>query len=206
MANMSSCTYPELYQAMKILWGKTPIWYSESIDEPATITMTVPALSSFDETANFLGVWEIRPAGVQLNFVSAASEAISINAGFKRSAFVIAHIKTGAKPQRAVILAFDGIILDEMLSKRTFTPDHGKTRESLHSGTSPSTIMLLDSEAAGIIETLSKEAYGIEHERSGTEPQRAVTGGSDSAGIAAGISTASFSIKYKKCGRGTTKP
>lgn len=67
MANITNCTYYDIYNAMLILWGRTPICYSENIDEPATITITIPDSSSIEEVNSLLGLWEIRPAGVQLN-------------------------------------------------------------------------------------------------------------------------------------------
>ena len=141
---------------MVILWGKTPIWYSESIDEPATITMTVPSLSSFDETSTFLGLWEIRPAGVQLHFAATAKEKISINADFRPSAFIITHRKTGTKPRRAVVLTFDGIIVDELLSPKVFKERHELTSERLHSGTNPTRIIFLDTDGAVINAEVSR--------------------------------------------------
>lgn len=174
MANMANCTYQDIYDAMIILWGRTPVWYSESIDEPATITMTVPALSSFDDTATFLGLWEIRPAGVQLHFTATASETILINADFRPSAFIISHAKTGTKPRWATVLTFEGIILDELLSTVTFTVKHHQTSENLHSGTKPSRIILLDIDGVVIAESVDNADYTLTHDKAGTKPHEAV--------------------------------
>ncbi len=179
MANMTNCTYRDIYNAMVILWGKTPIWYSESIDEPATITMTVPALSSFDETSTFLGLWEIRPAGVQLHFAATAKEKISINADFRPSAFIITHIKTGTKPRRAVVLTFDGIVVDELLSPKVFKERHEPTSKHLHSGTNPTRIIFLDTDGAVINAEVSRSAYTQVFDRAGTKPRDAVIIGTE---------------------------
>lgn len=179
MANMTNCTYRDIYNAMVILWGKTPIWYSESIDEPATITMTVPALSSFDETSTFLGLREIRPAGVQLHFVATAKEQITINADFRPSAFIITHIKTGTKPRRAVVLTFDGIVVDELLSPKVFKERHEQTSESLHSGTNPTRIIYLDKDGAAINMKASGSAFKQFFDRVGTKPRDAVVIGTE---------------------------
>jgi len=277
MANMTNCTYQDIYDAMVILWGRTPIWYSESIDEPATITMTVPAMPSTDEFSTFLGFWEIRPAGVQLHFTATAHERININADFRPSAFIITHIKTGTRPQRAVSLQFEGIIVDAELSRSTFsvtheqtretlhtgtrptrilfldeggvaidsalnnstfirehdragtkprdavniemqgividgqgaasrfTVEHDQTSENLHTGTKPSSILIIDSMSANVYQNVDKEVFDIEFVRSGTEPQPAVLGSSDSAGITTGLSPVSFSVVFRKCGTGVTK-
>lgn len=174
MANMTNCTYQEMYDAMRILWGKTPIWYSEDINEPATITLTVPALSSFDDTSTFLGLWEIRPAGVQLHFTATASEAIIINADFSSSAFIITHDKTGTKPRRGTLVAIDGIIIDESLTSRVFAVIHRITSEELHCGTNPHWIMFLDVGHIEVDETLSRDYFVAEHDLAGTKPRKAI--------------------------------
>ncbi|MCX4355347.1 MAG: DUF2612 domain-containing protein [Oscillospiraceae bacterium] len=179
MANMTNCTYQDIYNAMVILWGKTPIWYSESIDEPATITMTVPALSSFDETSTFLGLWEIRPAGVQLHFASTASEKIMINADFRPSAFIITHTKTGTKPRWAVILTSDGIVVNEALSRQMFTVRHEQTSENLHSGTKPTRIIFLDKDGVVINMKTSGSTFTQIFDRAGTKPRNAVIIGAE---------------------------
>lgn len=174
MANMTNCTYRDIYNAMVILWGKTPIWYSESIDEPATITMTVPALSSFDETSTFLGLWEIRPAGVQLHFAATAKEQIAINADFRPSAFIITHIKTGTKPRWAVV-----VVIDELLSPKVFKERHEQTSESLHSGTKPTRIIFLDKDGAVINMKTSSSTFTQLFDRAGTKPRDAVIIGTE---------------------------
>lgn len=174
MANMTNCTYQDIYNAMIILWGRTPIWYSESIDEPATITMTVPALSSFDDTSTFLGLWEIRPAGVQLHFTATAQEKIIINADFRPSAFIITHVKTGTKPRWAIILTFEGFILDEMLSPVVFTVKHEQTSENLHTGTNPTQIIFLDEDGAVVNMEVAGSTFIQTFERAGTQPRDAV--------------------------------
>ena len=179
MANMTNCTYYDIYNAMVILWGRTPIWYSESIDEPATITLTVPALSSFDETSTFLGLWEIRPAGVQLHFTATAQEAIAINADFRLSAFIITHIKTGTKPRWAVVLTFDGVIVDEALSRQIFSVRYEQTSENLHSGTKPTRIIFLDEDGAVINAEADGSAFIQTFDRAGTKPRDAVTIGTE---------------------------
>jgi hypothetical protein len=174
MANTSICTYQEIYSALVILWGKTPIWYAEDPDQPATILFTVPALPSYDNIAGFLGVWEIRPAGVELNFAATAQEGIVINAGLSRSAFIVTHIKTGTKPRWAIILNIDGIVVDENLSKQMFTVKSEQTSESLYSGTNPMRIVYLDIDGVAVHENFSKIAYVETHYRSGTKPNEAV--------------------------------
>lgn len=195
MANMTNCTYQDIYNAMVILWGKTPIWYSESIDEPATITMTVPALSSFDETSTFLGLWEIRPAGVQLHFAATAKEQITINADFRPSAFIITHIKTGTKPRRAVVLTFDGIIVDELLSPKVFKERHEQTSESLHSGTKPTRIIFLDKDGAVINMKTSSSTFTQLFDRAGTKPRDAVIIGTEGIRIDEHGQTSRFIIE-----------
>ncbi|GHU52639.1 hypothetical protein AGMMS49975_08860 [Clostridia bacterium] len=175
LANMTICTYVEIYQAMVILWGKTPIWYSEDPNEPATITLTIPALPSYDMASTFLGVWEIRPAGVQLHFTASASESIGIHAAFAVRAFLVTHDRTGTKPRDAVLLNIDGIIIDEKLSREMFTAKHEQTRETLHSGTNPVRIIKLDIDGVNIKEDISKAAvYTETHDRAGTKPHEAV--------------------------------
>lgn len=198
MANMTNCTYQDIYNAMVILWGKTPIWYSESIDEPATITMTVPALSSFDETSTFLGLWEIRPAGVQLHFASTAKEQITINADFRPSAFIITHTKTGTKPRWAIVLTFDGIIIDEALSRQLFTVRHEQTSENLHSGTKPTRIIFLDKDGVVINAEVSRSVYTQIFDRAGTKPRDAVIIGTEGIRIDEHGETSRFIIEPPK--------
>lgn len=195
MANMTNCTYQDIYNAMIILWGRTPIWYSESIDEPATITMTVPALSSFDDTSTFLGLWEIRPAGVQLHFTATASETILINADFRPSAFIVTHVKTGTKPRWATVLTFEGIIVDEQLSSVTFTVKHDQTSENLHSGTKPSRIILLDIDGVVVAESVDSAAYTQTHDKTGTKPHEAVKIGTRGIEIDGRGETSRFTVE-----------
>lgn len=195
MANMTNCTYRDIYNAMVILWGKTPIWYSESIDEPATITMTVPALSSFDETSTFLGLWEIRPAGVQLHFAATAKEQIAINADFRPSAFIITHTKTGTKPRWAVVLTFDGVVIDELLSPKVFKERHEQTSENLHSGTKPTRIIFLDKDGVVINMKTSGSAFTQLFDRAGTKPRDAVIIGTEGIRIDEHGQTSRFIIE-----------
>lgn len=195
MANMTNCTYQDIYNAMVILWGKTPIWYSESIDEPATITMTVPALSSFDETSTFLGLWEIRPAGVQLHFAATANEKIAINADFRSSAFIITHTKTGTKPRWAIVLTFDGIIVNEALSRQLFTVRHEQTSENLHSGTKPTRIIFLDKDGVVINVKTSGSTFTQLFDRAGTKPRDAVIIGTEGIRIDEHGETSRFIIE-----------
>ena len=195
MANMTNCTYQDIYNAMVILWGKTPIWYSESIDEPATITMTVPALSSFDETSTFLGLWEIRPAGVQMHFAATANEKIAINADFRSSAFIITHTKTGTKPRWAIVLTFDGIIVNEALSRQLFTVRHEQTSENLHSGTKPTRIIFLDKDGVVINVKTSGSTFTQLFDRAGTKPRDAVIIGTEGIRIDEHGETSRFIIE-----------
>lgn len=195
MANMTNCTYQDIYNAMVILWGKTPIWYSESIDEPATITMTVPALSSFDETSTFLGLWEIRPAGVQLHFAATAKEQITINADFRPSAFIITHTKTGTKPRWAIVLTFDGIIINEALSRELFTVRHEQTSENLRSGTKPTRVIFLDKDGVVINVKTSGSTFTQLFDRAGTKPRDAVIIGTEGIRIDEHGETSRFIIE-----------
>lgn len=194
-ANMTNCTYQDIYNAMVILWGKTPIWYSESIEEPATITMTVPALSSFDETSTFLGLWEIRPAGVQLHFAATAKEQIAINADFRPSAFIITHTKTGTKPRWAVVLTFDGFIINEALSRQVFAVRHEQTSENLHSGTKPTRIIFLDKDGVVINVKTSGSTFTQLFDRAGTKPRDAVIIGTEGIRIDEHGQTSRFIIE-----------
>jgi hypothetical protein len=184
MANMTNCTYQDIYNAMVILWGRTPIWYSEDIDEPATITLTVPALSSSNDVSTFLGFWEIRPAGVWLHFTATAQETITINADFRPSAFIITHIKTGTKPRWAVILTIDGVVVDQALSRQTFTVTYEQTSESLHSGTNPTRIIFLDEDGAVIKAAVDNSNFVQTFDRSGTKPRDAVIIGAEEIKVA----------------------
>ena len=66
--NTSDCTHKDVYRAIKMFWEQTPIYYSESIDRPATIKYTVPESTTETEEAIFRIASLVKAAGVSLIF------------------------------------------------------------------------------------------------------------------------------------------
>ena len=76
--NTNNCTHVDLRRALRMFWGKTPIFYAEKVECPATIFLTVPA-SIFDKDIGVLNIaGKIKAAGVALHYVF-TGDAFTIN-------------------------------------------------------------------------------------------------------------------------------
>ena len=67
--NTTNCTHKDRHSALKMFWGKTPIYYSEDPAHPATIILTLPVSISESEEEIFDVATMIKAAGVGLRFV-----------------------------------------------------------------------------------------------------------------------------------------
>jgi len=67
--NTSECTHKDVYRALKMFWDKTPLYYSEDPEQPATMIYTVPRAASEHEMAVFRIASMVKAAGVSLHFV-----------------------------------------------------------------------------------------------------------------------------------------
>lgn len=64
--NTCVCTYRDIIKAFKMFWNK-PLYYSESIDEPATMRFETGELMPEDDVQKILNAPFVKPAGVGIH-------------------------------------------------------------------------------------------------------------------------------------------
>ena len=68
--NTTNCTHTDVYNALRLFWDKSPLYYSEELEHPATIFFTTPLLSPEDNAAVLLTAPKIKAAGVALKVIA----------------------------------------------------------------------------------------------------------------------------------------
>jgi len=68
--NTNNCTQQDVYNALKMFWQNSPLYYSEDIDHPATIFFSTPTLSPVDNAEILLLAPRIKAAGVALKIIA----------------------------------------------------------------------------------------------------------------------------------------
>nr|DAN79980.1 MAG TPA: Protein of unknown function (DUF2612) [Caudoviricetes sp.]DAO80751.1 MAG TPA: Protein of unknown function (DUF2612) [Caudoviricetes sp.] len=67
LLNTNECTYYDVIQGIKLIWGtSSPVYYKEKPERPATIFLTMPNQSLDKEYKSFVKTLNIKPAGVSL--------------------------------------------------------------------------------------------------------------------------------------------
>lgn len=64
--NSSYCTYDDVIKSLKMFWTKTPIYYQEKPEEPATIFLSTPELKPEQNARLFFLAPVVKAAGVRL--------------------------------------------------------------------------------------------------------------------------------------------
>lgn len=64
--NSSYCTYDDVIKSLKMFWTKTPIYYQEKPEEPATIFLSTPELKPEKNARLFFLAPVVKAAGVRL--------------------------------------------------------------------------------------------------------------------------------------------
>lgn len=67
--NTCVCTYRDIIKAFKMFWDK-PLYYSESIDEPATMRFETDNLRPEDDASKILNAPFVKPAGVRIHITA----------------------------------------------------------------------------------------------------------------------------------------
>ena len=112
--NTSSTTHSEVYRALKMFWNKTPLYYSENPDYPATIFFSMPTLAPEDDITPLGLMPIIKAAGVALHFIidveSSGAEYSGVIANERITEFFIedVEIKTDTAD-------WDGVATAELL-------------------------------------------------------------------------------------------
>lgn len=78
MKNTSNCTYPQNIKILKMLWGKTPIYYAEEPDNPATMFFSFNALDEKGQAVALGRVPTIHAGGVLVKFSYLLSFALEV--------------------------------------------------------------------------------------------------------------------------------
>lgn len=67
--NTCVCTYRDIIKAFKMFWDK-PLYYSEDIDEPATMRFETGELTPDDDAQKILNAPFVKPAGVRIHITA----------------------------------------------------------------------------------------------------------------------------------------
>lgn len=67
--NTCICTYRDIIKAFKMFWDK-PLYYSESLEEPATMRFETDELQPEDNAQKILNAPFVKPAGVRINITA----------------------------------------------------------------------------------------------------------------------------------------
>ncbi len=70
--NTNNCTYHDIIKAFRMFWDK-PLYYSERIDEPATMTLETGDLAPEDHAEKLLEAPFVKAAGVRIHVVANTS-------------------------------------------------------------------------------------------------------------------------------------
>ena len=68
--NTTDCTHRNVYNALRLFWQNSPLYYSEDVNHPATIFFETPNLSPEDNAALLLTAPKVKPAGVALYVIA----------------------------------------------------------------------------------------------------------------------------------------
>lgn len=64
--NANTGTYRDVIKALKMFWNRSPLYYSEYPNEPATMFFRTPSLPPEADASRLLSMPAIKPGGVQL--------------------------------------------------------------------------------------------------------------------------------------------
>ena len=68
--NTTNCDHRDVHRALKMFWDKSPLYYSEDPEYPATMFFSTPALSPEDNAGILFLIPKVKPAGVALNILA----------------------------------------------------------------------------------------------------------------------------------------
>lgn len=68
--NTTNCTHGDVYRALKMFWSKSPLYYSEDPEYPATMFFSTPTLSPEDDAGVLLLAPKVKAAGVALRVLA----------------------------------------------------------------------------------------------------------------------------------------
>lgn len=106
LCDTSKCTYYDLMDGIHLLWGVSPVYYSEDPDYPATIFLTMPTLKPGGEPTPLGVVPMIRPAGVQIEFIYWVKATVVTMANIYPYLYDLLRCGTfvcGTKPRRGTL-------------------------------------------------------------------------------------------------------
>ena len=74
--NTNLCTYREVYDAIKMFWKNSPLYYSEDPEIPATMFLSTPVLKPEDMAERLFRLPYIKAAGVAIRIVATTETEI----------------------------------------------------------------------------------------------------------------------------------
>jgi hypothetical protein len=103
--NTSAGTRKDVYKALRMFWNRTPLFYSEDPNHPATMFFTTPMLSSDIDTADLENLFlapKIKPAGVALKILARKEVPTRSDIFIKHLGRQTAEFGTGAEGRQRV--------------------------------------------------------------------------------------------------------
>lgn len=74
--NTSTGTYKDVHKSLRMFWDRTPIYYAENPDYPATMFFSTPTLSPEDNASRLFQIPVIKAAGVALRLTATTQTPI----------------------------------------------------------------------------------------------------------------------------------
>lgn len=103
--NTCVCTYKDIIKAFKMFWDK-PLYYSESIDEPATMRFETGELLPEDNAQRLLNAPFVKPAGVRIN-ITAKTVTPAINTRIEIKTVIESGTMITILPEIEIGIPFD---------------------------------------------------------------------------------------------------
>jgi hypothetical protein len=76
MLNTSNATHKDVYTAIKRFWDKSPLYYAEYPEHPATIFFSTPEMSTTDDLSALFIAPRIKAAGVAMRMTAVTKSAV----------------------------------------------------------------------------------------------------------------------------------
>ena len=109
LVNTNECTYYDLMEGLRLLWGVSPIYYIEDPSLPATIILTMPFMKPGGENVLLGGVPMVKPAGVRIEFQYSIRMIIEIATRWRYSQYLVplcGQLLCGQYPRRGSLGQF----------------------------------------------------------------------------------------------------
>ena len=104
--NTNNCTHREIYNALKMFWDKSPLYYSEDPTRPATMFFATPTLGPEDNASVLLLAPKIKAAGVGL-YITATTETLNNPCTLRAGGAAFSGVMTTKLPAHDPLQTFE---------------------------------------------------------------------------------------------------